>query len=147
MRWKISYYSSSIWKIEEKTTDCASWHRFSKTKIDTAHYPQLVTILPKTDSWWQSALGQLPEESQSQYPPKKDLFTQVSCHDLFVRSVEKTNNHKTAKFVYPDPKFVNTRGFPIDISCCGGSISTEVKYKTMLLAWSTVQFLGVSNTL
>ena len=38
------------------------------------------------------------EESQSQYYPRKAASTQVSCHELFVRSVEKTsNNCKTAK--------------------------------------------------
>ena len=43
--------------------------------------------LQRTDCWWQSSLVQLPEESQSQYAPRK-----ISWHELFMRCVEKTSN-------------------------------------------------------
>ena len=74
---------------DRRAPDCASWRRFSETKISTAHYPQPMMRLQRTDSWRQSPLVQLPEESRSQYAPRKASFMQVSCHELLMRCAEK----------------------------------------------------------
>ena len=84
-------YSSNLWKIKERTTDCAFWRGFSKMKIGTTRYDeiargrQLLTV-----TFHAAARG---EPIEKRLPHK--FF---SCHELFVRSIEKTtNNDETAK--------------------------------------------------
>ena len=98
----------------------------------TIHSLCMMRLL-RTDSWWRLPLVQLPEESQSQYyAPRKAFFTLVSCHELFVRCVEKTTNkYKTAKCCLPQftsvevelPQQLMSIGKPLVLAIFGSELA------------------------
>ena len=70
---------------------------------EIAKYRQLVTV----------ARGAAVRGEPTSISTNKSVFTQVSCHELSVRCINKSiNNYNAVTISNPNPKIVKTKAFP-----------------------------------
>ena len=92
--------------------------------------------------WW-DCLGQTAGDSHHSFSCQRRAKFNVHQEKRFSRYFPSTNyswnawrkrqitikQQNAVRIANSDPKIAKTRGFPIDISCCGSSTSTEVNTK------------------